>query len=334
MSSKLTGDIAKQYLTRFPETPALTLAKKMFAENPLVYTDIEHARTTIRHYIGQKGTKKRNSLADKQFLRKAGKFNPFQIPESDCDPWEPLHIPERLNSGLILSDQHFPYHDVRANSVALEHAVGHKKINFILINGDGLDFYQLSRFMKDPRKRSLNDEIWGWIEYLNILQTAFPGAKIYWKLGNHENRLEKYLFVKAPELLNMQEFKLSKILKTRGVENVEVIEKQIIYAGRLPFVHGTEFQSGSVSPVNPARGLFLKTLSSAVTSHHHRSSAHSETDINGKLMSWYSIGCLCGLHPEYALLNKWNLGFAYIQTEGLEFSFENMKIYNGKVYRD
>jgi hypothetical protein len=333
MNKTIVGDIIKQYLLRFPNTPSLTLAKKIYAENSSVYTDVEHARKIIRDYRGQAGKKRRSNLTDKRFLKDAS-YNPFQLPESDCDPWKPLHIPERFNSGLILSDQHFPYHDVRANNVALEHAVGHKKINFIFINGDGLDFYQLSRFMKDPRKRSLNDEIWGWIEYLNILQSVFPGTKIYWKLGNHEARLEKYLFVKAPELLDMQEFKLSEILKARGVEGVEIIEKQIVYAGRLPFVHGTEFQASANSPVNPARGLALKAFSSAVVSHHHRSSAHSETDINGKLMSWYSIGCLCGLHPEYAQINKWNHGFSYIQTDGLDFEFENMKIYNGQVYRD
>jgi len=157
---------------------------------------------------------------------------------------------------------------------------------------------------------------------------------IYLKLGNHENRLENYLKVKAPELLDMSEYKLENILKLRGIENVEVIEKQIVYAGRLPILHGHELQGGANSSVNPARGLFLKTMSSSLVSHHHRSSSHSETDINGKLMSFWSIGCLSELHPEYSLINKWNHGFCFIQTKGQDFIVENMKIYKGQIYRD
>jgi hypothetical protein len=216
----------------------------------------------------------------------------------------------------------------------IEYSLQHKKINFILMNGDILDCYQLSRFNKDMRNRSFSDELWQLIEFLNILQETFKGVKIYWKLGNHEERWEQYLRVKAPELLDMEENKFENIIKIRGIQDVTVIEKQLIFTGRLPWVHGHEMQGGAVSPVNPARGLFLKTLSSSAVSHHHRSSAHSEIDINEKLMSWWSLGCLCGLHPEYAVINKWNHGFVHIETDGLDFSMDNMKIYKGKVYKD
>jgi len=333
--TKIEGEIVKRYLESFPKAGAHTLARKIHIENPLVFKDSEQVRSIIRHYIGQRGAALRNRLlrkGDTKFMRAAGDPNPYRIPESDCDPWEPIHIPERLDSGLVFSDLHFPYHDVQAFNSMIEHTLQHKKINFIIINGDGMDCYQLSRFCKDPRKMPIDDELWGWIEFINTLYNIFPGVKIYWKLGNHEERLEKYLYTRAPELVGMNEFKMSNILKIRGLQDIEVIEHQIIYAGRLPFVHGHEFAGSANSPVNPARGLFLKTLSSAAVSHHHRSSAHSETDINEKLMSWYSLGCMCGLHPEFALINKWNHGFSYIATQGKEFEFENMKIYKGVVY--
>ena len=330
--TEISGEIIKSYLERFPNAGALTLARKVYAENPSVWKDVESVRGKIRYYIGQHGKAHRKDITDTRFMRPAR--NPYYIPESDCIPWLPLHISERLNSGLIFSDTHFPYHDVNAINAMIDYTVGHRKINFILINGDGIDFYQCSRFNKDPRNRSVSNEIWMFIEFLNILKSTFEGVKIYFKLGNHDERLEKYLRVKAPELMDMNEFKLDEILKIRGMDDITVIERQIVYIGRLPFLHGHEMYGGASSPVNPARGLFLKTLSSAVTSHLHRSSAHSETDVNEKLMSWYSIGSLCGLHPEYALINKWNHGFALIQTEGKEFEFNNMKIYQGKVYAD
>jgi predicted phosphodiesterase len=334
MSKNIIGHIVKEYLTRFPKTPALTLAKKIYKENPEAFTNVEHARSMVRMYTGQKGDKNRKCIKDTQFYRPAGSYNPFKVPESDCDDWAPVRIPDRYSKGLIFSDVHFPYHDVQATNVMINHVLKNKKIDFILINGDGLDCYQLSRFNKDPRNRSLSDEIWGWIEYLRVFQKVFPGVKIYWKHGNHCERVENYLRVKAPELLDMEEFKLGNIIKLRGLTDIEVIDNQkIVHVGRLPIIHGHEFSVKGSNPVNPARGLFLKTLSSAVVSHHHRTSAHSEMDIKEKLMSWWSIGCLCGLHPEYARLNRWNHGFSYIEFKALEFSFENYKIYQDKVYR-
>jgi hypothetical protein len=330
----IVGEIVLQYLARFPEAGSRTLARKIYAEQGIAFTDEENVRTVIRYYKGQAGDSKRKSVVDKSFVTPTG-GSKLGFPDSDCDPWEPFKIPARHNSGLILSDIHFPYHDVRANDAMIEYTLKiNKKLNFIFINGDAIDFYGLSRFMKDPRKKNVNQELWGFAEYLTILKETFPGVKIYWKLGNHCERLEKWLFTKAIEVLDMDEWRMENLMKFRGVEDLTIIHKQIVYAGRIPIVHGHEFQAAPASPVNPARGLFLKTLSSSIVSHHHRTSAHSETDIHGKLMSWWSIGCLCGLHPEYATINKWNHGFAYIETEGLDYTFTNMKIYNGTVYRD
>jgi hypothetical protein len=335
MAQKLTitGEIAKQYLTLFPDYPALTLAKKVYKENPEVFTSVEHARTTIRLHLGQMGDLNRSRAKDKQFFRDPRDTNPFKLPDSEVEDWTPFLLPESANKNLIFSDGHFPFHDIRAITAMLDHAVG-RGINSIIMNGDMLDFYQLSRFMKDPRKRSINDEIWGLVEFINILQETFPGVRIFYKIANHEERLQRYLMVKAPELLSMTEFKLTEILKMRGVENVTYIENQIMYAARLPIVHGHEFMGGGSGTVNPARNLALKTFSSSMTSHFHRTSSHTESDINEKVMSWFSIGCLCGLHPDYARINKWNHGFAYIDTDGRDFSVNNHKIYKGKVYTE
>ena len=329
----ITGEIVKKYLTIFPKYPALTLAKKIYKENPEAFTNVEHARTQLRSYLGQIGPRQRAQIKDKTFYRDARDTNPFQLPESDAEQWTPFQLPESANKSLLFGDVHFPYQDNRAITAMLDHAVN-RGINSIIMNGDMLDFYQLSRFMKDPRKRSINDEIWALVEFISILQETFPGVKIFYKLGNHCLRLERYLMVKAPELLDMTEFKLGEILKIRGVEDVTIIENQIIYAARLPIVHGHEFMGGGAGTVNPARNLALKSFSSSLTNHFHRTSSHTETDINEKVMSWFSVGCLCGLHPDYAQINKWNHGFAYINTDGRDFSVNNHKIYKGKVYTE
>lgn len=329
----ITGMIVKQYLTVYPDHPALTLAKLVYKDNPEVFSSVEHARTTIRTYLGQLGKQSRRKITDTEFYREARTSNPFKLPESEAEDWTPFKLPSSATHGIIFGDVHFPFQDNTAITAMLNHAAG-KKVNFIILNGDLLDFYQMSRFMKDPRKRSVNDEIWSLVEFINILQETFPKVKIFYKLGNHDERLERYLMVKAPELLSMSEFKLSEIMKIRGIEDVVYIQNQIIYAGRLPIVHGHEFMGGGSGTVNPARNLALKSFSSALTSHFHRTSSHTETDINEKVMSWFSLGCLCSLHPDYARLNKWNHGFAYMEIDGEDFAVHNHKIYKDKVYSD
>lgn len=329
----ITGETVKKYLEIYPKIPALTLAKKIYAENSEIFKNVEGVRDIIRYYLGQKGERSGREVTDKRFFRESRDTNPFKLPESFSEKWDPYKIPERDNRILVISDLHFPYHDVIAITSMIDHAIK-RGVNTILINGDLIDFYHGSRFMNDPRKRHMNDEIWDVVEFLNVLQFHFPDVQIIFKLGNHEERLENYLKVKAPELLNMEEFKLSSILKIRGVENITYVEKQIIYAGRLPILHGHEYGGYGVGGVNPARGLSLKSFSSSLVGHSHRTSSHSERDINDKVMSWFSTGCLCGLHPEYALLNKWNHGFCYIETDGQEFAVSNHKIHKGKVYTE
>ena len=38
----LHGEMAREYLKRFPNTPLMTLAKKLYKEQPLVFDSIEH----------------------------------------------------------------------------------------------------------------------------------------------------------------------------------------------------------------------------------------------------------------------------------------------------
>jgi len=321
----IQGELCIKYLQLFPKYPSRTIARKIYNENSEAFRDIEDVRGVIKYYRGKMGKK---NLYGKKF-----DHNIYELPESDCTEWNPFKIPSSCNKNLIFSDTHFPYHDVRAITTMITDAKK-REINSIILNGDILDFYALSKYQKHPGKRSVNDEIWQLVEFITILQDEFPSARIFYKIGNHEERLEKYLMLKAPELLDMEEYHLGEILKIRGVQDVTVIQKQIIMAGKLPVVHGHEFMGGGSGGVNPARGLFLKSLSSALTSHFHRTSSNSERDITDKLMSTFSIACLCDLHPEYALLNKWNHGFAYIDLDGDEFTISNKKIYKEKVYSE
>jgi len=326
---QLSGEIVIKELDKFPNTPTRTLARKIYKENPEVFTNVETVRTAIRYYRGSNGDSHRQIISTKKYF-KQGSTNPFNLPDSEAEDNDPFYLPKSATRILVLSDIHFPYHDFEALELALQHGKDHKA-NTILLNGDILDFYQLSRFNKDPRQRDFANELEIGKQFLQSLQKNFK-CPIYWKLGNHEERYESYLFVKAPELVGVAEYELQHLLHFGEYGATLIKDKRIIYAGRLPIVHGHEFHSKAVGQVNPARSLFLKTNRSALVGHSHRTSEHSETDITGKLMTTQSTGCLCGLAPEYARINKWNHGFAFLEVDGQDYVLDNLRIYKGHIF--
>ncbi len=109
-------------------------------------------------------------------------------------------------------------------------------------------------------------------------------------------------------------------------------EKRVIKANKLNIIHGHEYPS-VFSPVNIARGLYMKGKVSAMQGHNHQSSTHVETDMNGDIVTTWSLGCLCELNPAYMPLNKWNHGFAIVDLSdnGKEFHVRNFRIHKGKI---
>ncbi len=86
MSKIVKSDIAREYIIRFPSTPSLTLAKKIYAENIAVFKDVEDARSFVRFVRGISGKLSRKTK-DKQLKlfhikpRSLNK-NPFHLPKS------------------------------------------------------------------------------------------------------------------------------------------------------------------------------------------------------------------------------------------------------------
>lgn len=327
------GDIIKEYLEQFPQTPHLTLARMIYKENKEVFTNAENVRSIIRHHTGNSGERGRKHLKDRRFIREFTKdsFNPFSLPESDEKEFEPFLIPKAQNNILVMGDIHVPYHNIPAITAAMQYGLD-QKVNTILLNGDIIDFHQLSQFIKDPRKRHFPEELDALKALLRSIRDAFPEAVIYYKQGNHSERLENYLKVKAPELYGMQEFELD-VLAGFGALGIQYIkDKRTVKAGKLNIYHGHELKGGLIQPVNPARGLFLRTNTNALASHFHRSSEHIDPNANGEIIGCWSIGCLCELHPEYMPNNKWNHGAAIVRVKKSgDFSVTSFKIDKGKL---
>jgi predicted phosphodiesterase len=330
-----SSDIVKSYLDKFPETPTHTLSRTIYNDNKECFNSSEHVRSIIRYYRGANGNRLYNLLRDRKYVREYSKdlLNPFKLPESDEKEFEPFSLRSEDNKILVLSDIHCPYHNIQAVSTAIQYGLD-CEVNTVLLNGDIWDFCQLSQFIKDPRSRHFLQEKEIAIEFLASLRSVFSNASFYFKQGNHEERLETYLKVKSPELYGDKTFELDQLLCFDDFDITYIKEKRTIKAGKLNILHGHELKGGLIPPVNPARGVFLRTGVQTLVGHFHRTSQHTDPNLDDDLISCWSTGCLSEIHPEWMPNNKWNHGAAivYVEDNG-DFNVDNFMINKSKVFR-
>ena len=325
------GEICTAALKKFPKTPILTLAKKIYEENSLHFTGVEHVRDTLRYYTGLKGKAARKKVVNKETLREPTyTYNPFDdIPESFEEIREPYILATSTKKILVLSDIHFPYHNVKALRAAIAYGVK-EGVDCIILNGDILDFYALSDFSKDPSKPKFRQEIKLGKWFLNELRMAFPKAQIYYKIGNHEMRLERYLMVKAPEILDCEEFRLEILLEFAKHHVILIDKYTVIKAGNLNIIHGHEYKGAG--GVYPAKYIYGKSKVNTLCGHYHRSSTYVDKNMNSEYNGGFSTGCLCELSPDYLPYNEWIHGFAVVTMKsGGNFSVQNLTIENGEI---
>lgn len=326
------SDVAREYRTKYPDIPTLKLARIMYKENNLLFKDVEEARTSLRYIEGKNGNKSKSKyIVESEFFKQEDRpRNPYSLPESDETVYEPFAIKGFSKIG-ILSDVHLPYHNIDALTCAIKY-LKKEKVNAVLLNGDTMDCHQLSRFVKDPKKRDFKYELDSLKAFIAVLEKQL-GCKIFFKIGNHEARYEKFLLEKAHELRGIEEFDFENIIKARA-NGIEVIgSNRFMKLNELNGIHGHEYIGGISAPVNVARGLYMRGKVSAFQGHNHSTSEHSETDMNGKITTTWSIGCLSELHPAYMPLNKWNWGCAMVELDsnGRDYEFFNKRIFNGRM---
>lgn len=318
---------ARRIVAENPDHPARGLARMLVEQTNRALT-LEQARSRIRLVLGAKGTEKRKYATSPRPPRQAGELR--ALPPSVAEPWVP-HVLGVTGRVGILSDVHVPYHDEVAVRAAVDH-LGEAGVSAVLLNGDICDFYSISRWDKDPSKRDFTGELTACREFMAWIREQFPKIPIVLKAGNHEERFNHYIFQHAPELSKDRLGSLPAWLHLEQNQIDYVDDQRPVMVGKLPVLHGHELPKGLAAPVNVARGAFLRTLSSVLVGHSHRSSGHAESDMWHNETFCWSTGCLCDLTPEYARINRWNHGAAIVTVEdGGEFSVENFRISSGKV---
>ena len=231
----------------------------------------------------------------------------------------------KLKNGIVVigSDIHIPFHDPKAVKAFGEYC---KELQpaAIILNGDVLDFYKLSRFVKGEG-RNPYEEITCCQELLKELKNSCPNSLIYYVIGNHETRLETYVLNNAPHLASLVEDVFS-IIKTKDIGVKGCAE--VLINDSFVCTHGKLL--GSKAGLSAIKEIEKHYMSGA-SGHTHRLAKFLTRKARRKFV-WLETGCLCDLNPEYVQDPDWQQGFAVIQFEkGKLKRAEVVEIEDGEV---
>lgn len=212
---------------------------------------------------------------------------------------------------LILSDIHIPYHDQGALAIAMRYARDYRP-HAIVLNGDILDFHEVSSHTKDRHEQiTFEDELSEGRQFLRALRMDHPEAMIAYCIGNHEDRLQRYLNNHAPELSSMTALALDEILDLEA-SNIRWLDgSDRIQMGPLEVAHGSIIRKDSG---NSVRAHVLRRGGSIVMGHTHRQALVYRTDKHGVHVG-IEGGHLSDPEPGWCRDPDWQQGFVQVEYD-------------------
>jgi len=238
-------------------------------------------------------------------------------------------LPVQYKKVGIISDVHYPFHDLEALTIAIQYFLD-EEIDCLYLNGDLFDFYSISRHEKDPDLRDFGREVQMCRDFLQKLRDLFPTQLICFKIGNHEDRYAKSLMVNAEEFAKIEDLMFEKFFRIEKL-GMQLIESwQGTEMGDLLVLHGHELYGGG--GVNPANATMNKTLCNTLIGHVHRTSVMHKKNGFKEFVSTYSTGCLTMLSPKYMPFSMHNHGFALVEIdENGKSKVNNIRINDYKI---
>lgn len=226
-------------------------------------------------------------------------------------------------SCAIISDLHAPHEDEAAVVAALA-VLTVAQPDVLIFNGDCIDFAPLSRFDQKPADAlALQEDLDAGKALLKRFRLALPKAQLIYLAGNHEDRLQKYLF-KHPEIAGLNCLQLSNLL------DLSAFDCSLIEAGHYQWndwliTHGdvVRGQGGQTG-----QALIQKYGSNGVCGHVHRLAQVQHRSYT-RTLTWIEGGCLCRLDAPYLKVANWQQGFSLLTHDGSTTWAELIPITNG-----
>jgi predicted phosphodiesterase len=213
---------------------------------------------------------------------------------------------KKLERILFIPDCHVPYQDKKAFNLMLKAAKQFKPDHAIIL-GDFADFYGVSSHSKDPsRALKLKQEVKETKKALDQVKALGAKNNVFVS-GNHEDRLERYLRDKAPELYNFISIPEILGLEENGFSYTPY--KQAYKIGKLNVTHDAG---------NAGRYAHYKSLDTfqhnVIIGHTHRIGYAVEGDAQGNRHLTAQLGWLGDVNEidymhQVKARKDWSLGF-------------------------
>lgn len=252
------------------------------------------------------------------------------------------NIPLRLKTGTEpvtsawINDTHNPYQDPEALELA-EIIIAKVQPELLVYPGDVNDFYQISKFDKDPGRV---DEMQGDIDSTKAMfrrhKKRFPSVKRRILLGgNHEDRWQKFLWTSASALSSLKCLTIEELfgLEEFGIEYIPY-ECGLMINDLFLGLHG---DIASIHSGYTAKRMYEKHGGCGICGHCHRGGSFYKRDRFG-FWGWWENFCLCSLNPDWIKNPNWIQGFSLVHFQGRRFWVEQIPItdkacmYGGKKY--
>lgn len=249
-----------------------------------------------------------------------------------------------IRRALIIPDSHIPYHHQKAIDLVFQMAKDTEGLEEIVILGDFADFYAVNAHGKHPGlMHVLQDEVNEVNRILDVIDTEFPNAKKVYIEGNHEYRLERYLYKNAPALFGVTQwdllFKLNQRPNWKSVNYGPMQYHRVL--GCNLFARHEPYSMSS------AKASLAGCGSNLVYGHVHRKEYAIVRQPDGKRIVNFSPGWLGDTRKKdvFSYVKKpplWELGAAIVTTEGRSHEFDVQMLefdervrchYNGRIYK-
>lgn len=211
----------------------------------------------------------------------------------------------------IVADTHAPYQDGRAIELACKIIQDFQPDELVHL-ADGIDFYALSTFSRDPgRVLGLQDEVdQAYAVNVTLASACLEAEHVYLDSGNHEKRLSVYLR-KHPEMHGLDVLDLKKLLRLEESGWQMGKPEREYLGGRLVLMHGHRVSKNagwSVKRVLEER----MWQQSVIMGHSHRIGSTHGTGARLTVGGW-EVGCLCDLVTDWGPRHKnWQQGIALV----------------------
>jgi hypothetical protein len=306
------SDLCREYLQKYPNKSKRALATLICNNHPDISKNIEAVRTTIRYLTGASGDKARKEV---KFFEKNeyGKWVQAYL-NQDQRPWDdPFVIPNSIKQLNIIADIHSIHLDAKVLDQFMRQT---KDKTALLINGDLLDSESLSRHMKLHNLVDYEHELDMCNKLLEGLKQEFN--HVYFKAGNHDYWLERYLLNNAREIFRLRGIQVQELLQCAGLGVEYIHNLRYIKYGDLDIMHGHEFNTAYGNGKYPAGGYVDKWQTftgryevKILASHCHRQDyVVSKRSKDGKYGYGWVTPAMCRKGASYNPYAGWDNGWA------------------------